>query len=145
MYSFEVTTIVQADPAALWQAWTDMPRFPQWDPREEETRLDGPFAAGTSGWSKQRGNPGGPFTIARIVEGRRWDVTSPLPGGKLDITHEISPLPDGKVQLRKQYDVHGPLTVLFRLHYARKVRKAMPDSFAALVGEATRLAAGSSS
>lgn len=29
---------------AVWSVWTDIDRFPAWDPREQHNRLDGPFA-----------------------------------------------------------------------------------------------------
>jgi len=76
---------VTATPAALWQAWTDVARFPSWDPREEEARLEGAFAVGATVWSKQRGNPGGAVTLTAVVPERLWRAEKPLPGGKLVI------------------------------------------------------------
>ena len=139
-YTLNVETTVRADAAALWQAWTDMPRFPSWDPREEESGLDGLFAEGTTGWSKQRGTPRSPFTITAVSPGRRWQVETPLPGGKLVIDHEMRDAGDGQVRLAKRYRAHGPMAIAFRLYYGRKIRREMPGSFAALTAEADRLA-----
>jgi uncharacterized protein YndB with AHSA1/START domain len=138
-YTLNIETTVRADPAALWQAWTDMPRFPSWDPREEETSLEGPFQAGTTGWSKQQGTPRSPFTITAVIPGRRWQVETPLPGGKLVIDHEMSEAGHGEVRLVKRYAAHGPMTLAFRLYYGRKICREMPASFAALAAEAARV------
>lgn len=141
-YALSIQAVVHANPVALWQAWTDMPRFPEWDPREEETSLDGPFAPGATGWSKQRGTPRSPITITAVVPGRLWQVETPLPGGKLVIDHEMRPAGDGQVELAKRYQALGPMAIAFRLYYARKIRKAMPASFAALAAQAARVHAG---
>ena len=138
-YTLDIEMTVAADGAALWQAWTDMERFPSWDSREEETGLNGPFQAGTTGWSKQRGTPRSPFTITAVTPRRHWQVETPLPGGKLVIDHRMDEAGDGQVRLAKRYVAHGPMAVAFRVYYGRKIRREMPDSFAALVAEANRL------
>jgi hypothetical protein len=138
-YTLDIEMTTAADGAALWQAWTDMERFPSWDPREEETSLDGPFQAGTTGWSKQRGTPRSPITITAVIPRRHWQVETPLPGGKLVIDHQMDEAGDGLVRLVKRYAAYGPMAVAFRLYYGRKIRREMPDSFAALAAEANRL------
>jgi hypothetical protein len=138
-YQLNVEAVIEADPAAVWQAWTDTARFPGWGPREEENRLDGPFAAGTSGWSKQRGIPGGPYALSVVNAQQSWEIESPLPGGKLTVDHRVQVLDGGRVRVSKQYAASGPMSLAFRLHFGRKIRQSMPDSFAALATEAARL------
>jgi hypothetical protein len=87
-------------------------------------------------WSKQKGSPGGESTITRIDSPRCWTAESSLPGGRLAIDHELEPAGSGRVIARKRYQVHGPLTVLFRLWYGPRVRRALPASFIALEQEA---------
>jgi hypothetical protein len=139
MYTLNFTRTMKANPDAVWQILTDMPRYPEWDPREAETRLDGPFAAGVTGWSKQHGNPGGPFTITEVVPGERFTGEPGMPLGKLVIVNRIEPLADGTVRVGKQYTVSGPMTLLFRLYFARKIRQSMPAHFDALEQEVNRV------
>lgn len=120
----------------MWEAWTDPDGFPRWDPREERTRLDGPFAVSSTIASKQKGNPGGTATITAVEDRRRWTATSPLPGGSLVIDHLLTPASGGRVTVEKRYDVTGPLQLLFRLWYGPRVRAALPATFAALEAEA---------
>ena len=50
-------------------------------PAREGVELDGPFTAGTQGWSKQKGYGRNRITLTAVEEGRRWQATTPLPSG----------------------------------------------------------------
>jgi hypothetical protein len=58
-------------------------RWPEWDVSKDIARLDGPFEPGISGWAKQRGNLGGPFTITVVEPGRHWVTECPVPLGRV--------------------------------------------------------------
>jgi uncharacterized protein YndB with AHSA1/START domain len=138
MYQFGAEQEIQGDIERIWAVWSDPARFPEWDPREVQTRPNGPFVEGTTIWSKQKGNPGGEATITRVDAPWCWTAESPLPGGKLVIDHELEPTDRGGVIVRKRYRAHGPLSVVFRLWYGPRVRRALPASFAALEQESGR-------
>ena len=132
MYEISGDTIITADPAKVWRLVTDVANWPAWDPHEEGARLDGPFAAGTTGWSKPRGGPGTTWTLTEVVDGRSWSSECPLPGGKLSGTTVYEPLPAGKLRCAKVIRVTGPLTILFRLYFGRRIRADMDRTWAAL-------------
>ena len=46
MYLFECEATFEADPDAVWKAWTDVARWPEWDVSKEIAQLDGPFEPG---------------------------------------------------------------------------------------------------
>jgi hypothetical protein len=140
-YDVRVETTVQAEAASVWRVWSDFDRFTEWDPREKESKLEGPFAVGTQGWSKQKGYGRNRVTLTAIEEGARCQATTPLPGGRLVIDHVLADLGDGRTRLIKDYRATGPLALAFRLHYARRIRREVPPSFAALAAEANRIAA----
>jgi hypothetical protein len=137
-YELDVAAVIHADAAAAWSVWTDIDRFPSWDPRERRNRLDGPFAVGTTGSSKQKGAPGGSYTICRIEPGRSWQATSTLPGGALTIDHRVEDLAGGQVRVSKRYVATGPMALAFRWWFGPAIRRAMPASFTALAAEAAR-------
>jgi Polyketide cyclase / dehydrase and lipid transport len=132
MYEFEFSADIDAPIAEVWAVWSDMAKYPQWDPRELELRLDGPFAAGTTGFSKQKGNPGGPFRIESVTVGTGWQNSSALPGGELLIGHSLAAVGTSRTHIVKTYRVTGPLVLLFRVWFAPALRRAQPRSFAAL-------------
>lgn len=142
MYTIDCETTIRGSLADVWATWSDMATYPEWDPREQEIRLDGPFQAGTTGWSKQVGpRPGSPFAITRVDGPHGWTNESPLPGGKLVIDHRLTDNGDGTVHVVKRYEVQGPMRLAFRLIFARGIVSQAPGTFAALEAETARRAA----
>ena len=115
----------------MWALWTDVARWPEWDVSKEMARLDGPFAQGTCGWAKQRGNLGGSFTITKVEDGRRWVSECPVPGGTVVFDHMLEPAGDGYVRVVKRVDVHGGSGPLLRM-FAPKMRRDINQSLCAL-------------
>jgi hypothetical protein len=132
MYEIRSETIIDADLAAVWALVTDVANWPSWDPHERAARLDGPFAVGTTGWSKPHGGPGTTWVLTEVVEQRRWSSECPLPGGKLAGTTVYEPLADGKLRCAKTIRVSGPLVPLFRLYFGRRIRADLARTWAAL-------------
>src|ERR1700730_12175406 len=91
VYTFQCEATFDAEPATVWKLWTDVSRWPEWDLSKEIARIGWPFASGTSGGAKQRGNLGAPFTITAMEPGRRWLSESPFPLGKIVFEHVIEP------------------------------------------------------
>jgi uncharacterized protein YndB with AHSA1/START domain len=133
VYTFQCEATFDAAPAAVWKVWTDVQGWPDWDLTKEIARMDGPFAEGASGWAKQRGNLGGPFTITAIDPGRRWVSECPIPlGGKIVFDHVIQPVDDGSVRVTKSVEVLGGFGPLFRLMFAARMRRDITESLEAL-------------
>jgi uncharacterized protein YndB with AHSA1/START domain len=129
---FECEATFQADLAAVWAAWTDVARWPEWDVSKEIARLDGPFEPGVTGWAKQRGNLGGSFTITAVDPGRRWVTECPVPlGNKVIFEHLLEPLAGGRVRVVKRVEVQGGFGPLLRL-FAPRMRRDTAESLAAL-------------
>jgi hypothetical protein len=120
---------IQADPAAVWQAW--MPRFEMRPPEEEARNLNlNDLAYGLKV----------PVTLVAVNEMRNWTIEHGLPRGKLVVDHWMNPLGEGRVHVGKRYDVSGPMSVAYRLFFARKFRKSWPGTIAALDRDANRRA-----
>ena len=131
MYLFECEAALQAGPAAVWAVWTDVARWPEWDVSKEIARLDGPFEPGVSGWAKQRGNLGGPFTITVVEPGRRWVSECPMLLGKVVFDHVLEPVATGGVRVVKRVEAEGGIAPLARL-FVPKMRQDIAESLAAL-------------
>jgi hypothetical protein len=125
MLTVAMDAVIRADPAAVWRAWR--PGFPM-RPPEEESRNQNLYdlAYGLRV----------PVTLVAVNERRNWTVEHALPGGKLVIDHWMAPLADSGVRVGKRYDVHGPMSIVYRLFLARAIRRSMPEAFAALEREA---------
>ena len=132
VYSFQCEATFDADPAAVWKVWTDVPGWPEWDLTKEIARLEGPFVAGASGWAKQRGNLGGTFTITEVEPARRWVSECPIPLGKVIFEHVIEPAGGGHVRVTKNIEVLGGFSPLFRLIFAARMRRDITESLEAM-------------
>jgi hypothetical protein len=139
MYTLECTATLTAPVGALWTVWSDIDRFPEWDPLEEHSHLDGPFEVGVTGYSKARRLPGGPFTIIAVQHGSSWTARGPLPGGELLIEYRLSPQDDGQVLALVRYQAHGPASPIFRFALAPRLRREWPRVFVALEARAREL------
>lgn len=138
MYQIKAETIIEGDLSAVWEIVVDVDGWPSWDPHEEGARLNGPFAAGTTGYSKPRNGPGTDWTITDVVHGRRWASECSLPGGKLAGENLFEALEGGRIRCVKTVNVTGPLVPLFWLHFGRGIRRDMYATFEALEREAAR-------
>ena len=137
MHLFECEATFEADPDAVWKAWTDVARWPEWDVSKEIAQLDGPFEPGTRGWARKRGNLGGSFTITAVDAGRGWVSECPMPLGKVIFDHRIEPAGGGRVRVVKRVEVEGacgPLVLMF----VPKMRRDIAASLAALEGQLSR-------
>ena len=131
MHLFQCEATFAAEPDAAWKLWTDVARWPEWDVSKDIARLDGPFEPGISGWAKQRGNLGGPFTITVVEPGRRWVTECPVPLGKVVFEHVLEPVAGGQVRVIKRVDVQGGSGPLLRL-FAPRMRRDIAASLTAL-------------
>lgn len=137
-YSFIEEAVITGDIDRIWAVATDVARWSEWDPHEEKSRIDGPFAAGVKGWVKPKGAPAGPFTITDVQPGRSWTSEAGIPFGKLRGHRTYAALGDGTVRVAEQVEVHGPFGPLFKLVWEKAMRADMPRTFAALEKEALR-------
>jgi len=145
MYQIVEETIIVGDIGAVWAIVTDVDNWPAWDPHEQEARLDGPFVAGTTGWSKPKGGPATTWTLTEVIAQRRWASECTLPGGKMAGGNVFEPLGDGRIHCARTIRITGPLVPLFRLYFGPRIRRDMFATWAALEREAARRAASAGS
>jgi polyketide cyclase/dehydrase/lipid transport protein len=123
---------------SIWAVLADMPGYATWDPRAGQVRLDGPFATGTTGHVVSPAGKGSSLLLSDVVPGERWTSELPLPGGRLVMTYVLAQVGPGRVRVTKTYVAHGPVSIAFRVWYARAIRAELPATFAALEVEAAR-------
>ncbi|SEC41689.1 SRPBCC family protein [Paenibacillus sp. GP183] len=138
MYKIAAETIIKGDLSSVWAVVIDVDNWPTWDPHEQEARLDGSFAVGTTGWSKPNGGPGTSWKITKVVEQKMWASESPMPGGKIAGENVFEPLGDERIRCSKTVWVSGPLVPLFWFYFGRMIRRDMFATWAALERESDR-------
>jgi uncharacterized protein YndB with AHSA1/START domain len=132
MYELTAETVIKGEVGKVWRVVTDVARWPEWDPHEDQARFDSAFEVGATGWVKQKGNPAATFTLVEVVPERRWASECKLPGGKLWGSNEYEPQPDGTIRCRRTVRVTGPLVPLFRFHFGKRMHRDFFRTWAAL-------------
>ena len=74
------TATSSAPPDAFFARWADMATWPEWDEAVAWARLDGPFAAGTTGALKPKGGPKVSFVIETLEPGPSSPTCRRCPG-----------------------------------------------------------------
>jgi uncharacterized protein YndB with AHSA1/START domain len=136
MYEIRAETVIQGDVRKVWRVVTDVARWPEWDPHEDQARFDAPFEVGAVGWVKQKSNPAATFTVVEVIPERRWASECRLPGGKLWGSNEYEPLAGGKIRCTRTVRVTGPLVPLFRFHFGKRMRRDFYRTWSALEARA---------
>jgi len=127
MLTIAKDTTIQGDPAAVWRVWR--PSFPMRPADEEALNLHlYDLAYGLKV----------PVTLVAVEEMRHWTVEHALPGGRLVVDHWMEPVAEGRVRVGKRYEVHGPMSIVYRLLFARRIRRSLPAQLGALEQDANR-------
>jgi hypothetical protein len=130
------SAVSSAPPDAFFARWEDMDTWPEWDGAVAWTRLDGPFAVGTSGVLKPRGGPKVSFVIETLEPGSEFTDVSSMPGARLRIRHLVAVGDDGRTRVDIEVSIHGPLAWLWGKVLGRGIATSTPEALARLVGVA---------
>jgi len=122
----------------VWAVVSDVAGWPGWDPHEEAARLDGPFMAGTKGWSKPRKGPAADWVLTAVEPKTLWASESHIPGGKIAGENRFEVTAPGQVTCTKVITVSGTLVPLFWLYFKRPVQHDLHASLQALQQEVAR-------
>ena len=137
----ETSHVAAADAGAVWALWADVGSWQEWDEGIEWCRVDGPFAAGSTGMLKPRGGPRVRFTLLEVQPGRGFRDRSHLPLASLDFTHTVE-LAEGGVRITHRVEATGPLGWLFGRMMGAGLRAGLPATVRALAARAeARMAA----
>ncbi|WP_042386938.1 SRPBCC family protein [Streptacidiphilus melanogenes] len=137
------TQISSAAPAAFFDRWADMATWPEWNADTEWVRLDGPFAAGSTGVLKPKGGPKTKFVITELTDRVFVDV-SLLAGARLTFHHAIAPTAAGGSEVSVTVTLGGPLARLWNLILGKGIAASLDRDLAALARVAEAALAGGS-
>ncbi|SEM42566.1 SRPBCC family protein [Streptacidiphilus jiangxiensis] len=126
------TRISTAAPAAFFACWGDMAGWPEWNADTEWVRLDGPFAAGSTGVLKPKGGPKTKFVITELTDTVFTDV-SLLMGARLTFHHTVAPTAEGGTEVAVTVTLAGPLARLWNVILGKGIAASLGRDLAALV------------
>ncbi|WP_424643137.1 SRPBCC family protein [Embleya sp. AB8] len=135
--SAQITSSAAA--SAFFARWADMATWPQWNSDTEWVRLDGPFAAGSTGVLKPKGGPKTKFVIAELADDRFVDV-SKLPGARMTFDHRVTETPDAGTGVTVTVTLTGPLSRLWNAILGKGIKATLQQDLEGLkaAAEASR-------
>lgn len=126
----ETTRELDVPAAAVWDAWADVPLRPQWHPRLEWARLEGPLQPGTRGQLKPKGTRPVDLRVEAVEPGRRLVLagvhTLPVATGRYE--HVVEAVGDARCRVTHRMSVDGPAARLVARFAGRFLRAwAQPE------------------
>ena len=114
MKSYEASSVIEADPARIWDVLTDGARYPDWDNGVQ--RLEGTIAPGQTIKLFVEINPGRafPVKVTEFVPGNRMRWTGGMPLGlfKGERTFTLAPQGNGSTRFTMREEFTGPMLPL---------------------------------
>ncbi|TMC39868.1 MAG: hypothetical protein E6J28_02785 [Chloroflexi bacterium] len=92
----EASLETKAPADRVWRVWSDVNRWPEWNPDMKESRLDGPLKLGATGMINTRSGGKHDVVVTHYQEGRSFELESTaMPGTKMAIRATVAPSGSG--------------------------------------------------
>jgi len=123
--------------ARLWEVWSDVDLWTEWQDDIDSARLEGPFEDGSIIHFKPKGGPALKLGLQDVRAGSAFTDVTHFPLARMYDAHELV-AHDGGVEIRVRMWLQGPLAFLWRRLVAQKVADGLPEQTARLVERARR-------
>ena len=111
--------------AAVWQAWTDVANWPQWDSELAYCEPPKTFAAGNHFVLKPKSGPKVKLTLSAVEPLQHFTDSCRFPGAIMYDEHQLIET-DAGIQITNTIRVTGPLRKFWAWLVARKVAASVP-------------------
>lgn len=120
MWQTSNTLTVKATPAAVWQTWEEVSKWPKQDLSLTSASINGPFQIGSQITMKPKGSPTVKVIIKQIAVNKGFTSEGKLPLTSLQFIHKIEP--DGnQTKFTQTIVMDGPLSGLFSKILGKKM------------------------
>lgn len=140
MWSFEYSVQSSVSREFAWQFWTNVANWPVVDPSVESVQLNGAFAAGTTGTTKQRGLDPIAWQILEVQDGYRAVIEIPAPGAVCRFVLLFADAANGGAQITQQASLDGEQAADYAQTIGPELANGIPQTMRRLVEEMQRVA-----
>lgn len=124
-YHFFNTESTTASPEKIWQVWTDVPNWKQWDKGLKDAFLKGDFAVGTKGKLIPDKGPKSKFIISEVIPNQSYTFKTSIPFGWLVIKRTLETR-NGVTYFTHDVEFTGILKRILGKSLGKKYRKMLP-------------------
>lgn len=124
-YHFFHTDSTSISSDIIWQVWTDVPNWKQWDKGLKEAFLDGEFMVGTKGKLIPDKGPKSKFVISELVPNKSYTFKTKIPFGWLIIKRTLE-IKEGKTFFTHDVQFTGFLKKILGNKLGKNYRAMLP-------------------
>jgi hypothetical protein len=128
-YHFSHTDSTTATGDKIWQVWTDVPNWKQWDKGLKEAVLNGPFMVGSKGKLIPDKGPKSKFVITEVDAYQSYTFKTRIPFGWLIIKRSLS-TNNGITYFTHDVQFTGLLKKIFGKQLGKNYRAMLPKVMA---------------
>lgn len=146
MWSYETSLETGAGAEAVFEIFSDLANWPEWNAGVERMELQGPFATGTSGTMFMPGEEPLAFRLVWVGEGQGFEDETPIPdaGVVVRVRHTLNPLATGGTRITYAATVDGPAADTVGPEVGTAITADFPQVLAALAARAEAAEAAAS-
>ncbi|NUO02848.1 MAG: SRPBCC family protein [Saprospiraceae bacterium] len=125
-YHFSHTETTTAPAARIWQVWTDVPNWKQWDKGLKEAILEGEFAIGAKGKIIPDKGPKSKFVVTELKPGESYTFKTRIPFGWLIIRRYLTHTA-GITRFTHEVEFTGVLKKALGKNPGKRYRAMLPE------------------
>src|SRR5262245_9698833 len=133
MWEFEHSVEAHVARARVWALWTDIERWPSWNPGVVRAELAGPAAKGATGTVRAAGGPASKLRVVALEPERRFVTEASERLMRLRFEHELEDAGDGLLRVTHRVEMTGLATPLMRRTVGPRLERSIPIALANLV------------
>lgn len=107
MYTFEETLTVSVKAAKIWELYSDVARWPEWNEAINSIELDGPFESGVTGTIQVLIAPPLSFCLENVTLMESFDIVASLGDLKVTMRQRLKDEGDGECTIKHSLIMEG--------------------------------------
>ncbi len=125
-YHFSYTDSTSLSKDKIWQIWTDVPNWQEWDKGLKEAYLEGAFVAGAKGQLVPDKGPKSKFIISELIPNQSYTLKTKIPFGWLMVKRNLE-VKNGITYFTHDVEFTGLLKKIFGRQMGKKYRAMLPE------------------
>lgn len=93
---------------SLWELYSDVEKWLEWDESLEKVELDGEFIVGAKGKMTNNGMPEIEFQLIEVIKEKSFTTKSIMGPFEVEVSHHLVSLSDNEVKIEHAVRVTGP-------------------------------------
>ncbi len=128
MWTYEESIETSASPSRVWELFSDVERWKDWNAGIESIEVHGPFAEGTTFTMRAPGQDALTSTLVEVKPNQSFTDETIVDETHVLVSHRLEPLPSGRTRIVYSTQITGPGAEEF----GPMVTSDFPDVLAAL-------------